>query len=121
MSNLSLSDLIRDLFADETVDDDMLARAEHIAQTRYEEDMGGRKIPEAHKEAVACYATAYLLDSKAQETISAIDPTMDGDSVDHEGLSGRYAARAASLRKRYHMLLGLPLNRSQPASMRVSG
>lgn len=76
-------------------------------------------IPPDDREAVCCWAAALLLDQLAAHFAGATDSTIQADAVEHGSKPREYAARAAALRKRYILELGLEDRRAAPAGVSV--
>ncbi len=64
-------------------------------------------LPAIHREAVAKWAAALLLDQLAARYAGTSDSTLQADAVEHGSKSRDYAARAASLRKQYLNEIGV--------------
>lgn len=62
-------------------------------------------IPFKHREAVACWAAAHLLEQLSAAAINDGDPTIRADSTDRRTKSQEYASRARALKMRYGELL----------------
>ena len=77
-------------------------------------------IPLRDREAVACWASALLLDELAAYYAGQRDTTIESDRVDWGSKSKDYAQRAKDLRKRYLDHLGIEDKRSAPAGTVVS-
>lgn len=65
-------------------------------------------IPARQREAVACYAAAWMCDQLAAEYSANTEPTIGADSVDQTAPARSYAARAKTYRARYYELLAIP-------------
>lgn len=76
-------------------------------------------IPAVDYEAVASYAAAILHDQLASAKSGDSDSMLAADSVRSGAKGKEYAERAASLRQRYHDLLGIDPKRVVPASTMV--
>jgi hypothetical protein len=77
-------------------------------------------VPLRDREAVACWASALLLDELAAYYAGQRDTTIESDRVDWGSKSRDYAERAKGLRKRYLDQLGIEDKRSSPAGTVVS-
>lgn len=64
-------------------------------------------IAPGHREAVACWAAALLLEELAAASINDGDSTIQADSTDRRTKAQEYAARARTLKARYSEALGL--------------
>lgn len=73
-------------------------------------------IPVDHREPVASYAAALVLDELASLFSGDSDSTIQADAVAHVTKGQEYAARARALRKRYFDVLGASEGRLAPAS-----
>ena len=101
-----------------------IAEALKLALARYADDTGSAvtvsdaedTVPAHHREAVACWAAALLLDQLAAGHAGDKESTMQADAVDHGSTSGTYAARAAACRKRYYRITGAAPKPLAPAS-----
>lgn len=67
-------------------------------------------IPQAHREAVACYAASLLAEQVATVHAGASDATIGADRVDQAHPAREWAARAKSYRNRYFATLGIEIN-----------
>lgn len=67
-------------------------------------------IPQAHREAVACYAASLLAEQVATVHANAADPTIGADRVDQAHPAREWAMRAKSYRNRYFATLGIEIN-----------
>lgn len=72
-------------------------------------------IPPAHREALAAWAGALLLDQLAGVYAGAVSPTIPSDSADWQTKSNDYARRARDLRRRYQEGIGVDPSRTAPA------
>lgn len=77
-------------------------------------------VPERDREAVACWASALLLDQLAVYYAGSRDTIIEGDRVDWGSKSRDFAKRAGDLRKRYLDHLGIEDKRAAPAGVVVS-
>lgn len=77
-------------------------------------------IPDADREAVACWAAALLCDQLASIHANAGDVTIQADAVDRGSRAREYANRAKTLRARYLSELGLDEKRNEAASAVVN-
>jgi len=82
-------------------------------------DYGNDTIPASHREPVASYAAAVLLDQLAARWSGDTDSTIQADSVDHGGKASNYASRARRLRQRYYDELGIDPKRNVAAGVVV--
>lgn len=64
-------------------------------------------IPVSHREAVAAYGAALLLDELAAAAINDADATLAADTTDRRSKAAEYAARSRALMARYTQALGL--------------
>lgn len=86
-----------------------------LAAARYAEDTGtdhtldagADTIPLHHREAVAAWAAAMLLDQLAARHAGDTDSTIQADGVDRGGLADRYRRLANGHRERYRKILRL--------------
>ena len=74
---------------------------------RHQVDAEADTVPAELREVFCCYAAALLLDQLAARSAGTSDPLIQADVVDRQGASGRYAARARDLRRRYFGTFGL--------------
>lgn len=77
-------------------------------------------VPVHDREAVACWAAAFVLQGMASQFAADRQSTIQADSVDHAAKSNDFARRAAELRKVYYTHLGIDPQRQAPASATVS-
>lgn len=77
-------------------------------------------IPAAHREAVADWAAALLLDQLASRFSGDSASSIQADVVDHTSKAAEFASRARNLRKQYHDSLGVDPKRSAPAGTVVN-
>lgn len=77
-------------------------------------------IPVHDREAVACWAAAFVLQGMASQHAADRQSSIQSDSVDHQAKSNDYAKRAADLRQVYYTHLGIDPKRQAPASATVS-
>lgn len=77
-------------------------------------------IPSIHREGVAAYAAALLLQQLAARFAGSSEPTIGADSVDHGSRSGTYERRAKALVQRYERIVGVVLNRVPAAGAVVN-
>ena len=67
-------------------------------------------LPDAHREAVACYAASLLAEQVATVHASAQDATIAADRVDQAHPAREWAKRALAYRNRYFATLGIEIN-----------
>lgn len=73
-------------------------------------------IPTAHERAVACLAAADLCGQLSAHYATEGAPTLAADTVDHQGKTERYRARARDLAAEYSRMVGqAPNPRTRPA------
>ncbi|MGQ9370532.1 hypothetical protein [Azospirillum sp. A39] len=77
-------------------------------------------IPEHHREAVACWAAAHLMDALAAARAGDRDPNLAAETTGMGDVSRSYAARAKALRDRYRAGIGAQGERLAPASASVA-
>lgn len=82
-------------------------------------DAGADSIPAKDREAVARWAAALLLDQLANLYAGSHEPTIQSDSVNHQGKGPRYAERAAAMRQVYLDHLGIDPKRNVAAGVVV--
>ena len=70
----------------------------------------------SHREPLAAYAAAFLLDNLAAAAINDGEPTIQADSTDRRTKSQEYAARARALRKMYDETVGRGSEGAQAAT-----
>ena len=76
-------------------------------------------IPALDREAVAMWATAELLDQRANLKSDSIEPTISVDTVDHQSKGSNFARLAKDLRRRYFDHLGIDTKRNVAAGVIV--
>lgn len=76
-------------------------------------------IPALDRAAVAMWATAELLDQRANLKTDSVDPTIAADSVDHHSKGANFARLARDLRARYFDHLGIDKKRNVAAGVIV--
>jgi hypothetical protein len=77
-------------------------------------------IPIQDREPVACWAAAILADELAAFYSGGTDSSVQADSVEQRSKAEEYAARARTLRKRYHDELGIEEKKAAPAGVVVN-
>lgn len=77
-------------------------------------------VPEDDREALCAYAAAVLCDQLAALYSGDADSTIVGDAVNHQGKGPAFAARAATLRKRFYDQLGVDPKRNVAAGAEVN-
>jgi hypothetical protein len=83
-------------------------------------DSGNDTVPIDDREAVACWASALLLDQLAAQFSGNRFATIASDSVDHGSKGRDYAFRAAANRKRYFDALGVDPKKTVAAGVVVN-
>lgn len=73
-------------------------------------------VPPSHREAVACWAAAWLLEQLAAAAINDGESTLSADSTDRRTKAQEYASRARALKARYSDTLGVGNASPQAAS-----
>lgn len=73
-------------------------------------------IPVVHREAVAAYAAALLLEQLSAAAINDGDSSIGADATDRRTKAQEYASRARGLKTRYADTLGLGKDGSSPAA-----
>jgi hypothetical protein len=87
---------------------------------RHQVDGSADTIRSDDREPVCAYAAAILLDQLASLFAGDNNPTIQADNVDHNSKGREYAARAATLRKRYFDTLGIEPKRQVAAGVVVN-
>ncbi|MEW6332457.1 MAG: hypothetical protein AB1560_13450 [Pseudomonadota bacterium] len=87
---------------------------------RHQVDGSADTIRSDDREPVCAYAAAILLDQLASLFAGDNNPTIQADNVDHNSKGREYAARAATLRKRYFDTLGIDPKRQVAAGVVVN-
>lgn len=77
-------------------------------------------IPISHREGVAAYAAALLLEQLAAAAINEGDSTISADTTDRRTKSQEYASRARALKGRYADAVGLAASGSAPSASGTS-
>lgn len=78
-------------------------------------------VPLRHRHALAALAASDLCGQLASNYSNEGTPTIGADTVDHQGKSDRWRARARDLAKLYEGIVGpAPSNRTRPASADVT-
>lgn len=73
-------------------------------------DAASSTVPNAHREAVACYAASLLAEQIATAHASAQDSTIAADRVDQAHPAREWSARAKAYRNRYFATLGIDIS-----------
>lgn len=73
-------------------------------------------VPPVHREAVACWAAALLLEQLSAAAINDGDATIQADTTDRRTKAQEYASRARALKARYAEALGLGKEGGQAAT-----